>query len=259
MKETDDILEKLLEGRIPAEYANVAVIPQEVLKEMVVRLEWMTLQPKTIVHLGAVTDDAVALLKKRYPNARLIAIDSSASFLEYAKQKIPPMELICTSYKTLPFQNHSIDLVLANLILPWSHDLLLLLQEWRRVLRPKGLLMLTSFGPDTLSECHDFPLAFPHLMDMHTLGDLFVQAGFAHPVLDVDYFTLTYSDQKKLWHELRMTGMVVGNIDAIQLKKINDRYPLSYEVIFGHAFAPDFTPPHNKGEVKIPVSHILRR
>lgn len=257
-----NILKELLEARLPAEYATVAVLQREVLKEVFARMEWMTLKPNTIIDVGCATGDAGAMLKKQYPNAHLIAMDSSFAMLDYAKKSIPHINSFCSSFTTLPLRDHSVDFILANLVMPWCDELPSLIAEWRRILRPNGLLMLTALGPDTLRELHDLPLAFPQLMDMHTVGDLLTQASFSHPVLDVDYFTLTYRELKKLWHELQTTGMIAGNTDSIQLEKSNDHYALSYEIIFAHAFAPDLYARHiadEKGEVHIPLSHILRR
>jgi len=262
MQESKNVLEELLQARIPAEYTLASVLQREVLNEVFSRLDFITLQPHIILDAGCTVGDAAVMLKKRYPNARIIAADASPEMLKYAQQRDTHIEWLCASLTALPLPDHSVDLIMANGVLPWCDELQKLLQEWRRILRPNGLLMLTAWGPDTLRELHDLPLAFPQLMDMHTVGDLLVQAGFADPVLDTDYFTLTYQDQKKLWHELQVTGMIAGNTEVIQLEKIANHYALSYEVIFGHAWGPGANVAHpadQSGEVRIPLSHILRR
>lgn len=260
--QNENILEELLAARTPAEYANAAVLQREVLKEVFARLELVTLQPQRILDVGCVTGDSTAMLKKQYPNAHIIAIDPSTTMLDYAKQHVSQVEWLCASITSYPVADHSIDLILANFTLPWCDELQIVVREWRRILRPDGLLLVTSLGPDTLRELHDLPLAFPHLMDMHTIGDLLTQNGFKDPVLDVDYFTLTYQDLKKCWHELEVTGMIAGNTDHIQLKKTEDFYAVSYEVIFGQAWGADLMASHvvdEKGEVRIPLSHVLRK
>ncbi|HSW69064.1 MAG TPA: methyltransferase domain-containing protein [Gammaproteobacteria bacterium] len=251
-----NVLEELLALRIPAEYEAASVLQREVLNEIFSRLDFMTLIPRTVLDAGCATGNAAIMLKQKYPAAKIIAVDPSSAMLEYARQRDKQIDWLQASLTMLPFENHSIDLIMANLNLPWCDGLQALLAEWRRVLRGDGLLIVTSLGPDTLRELHDLPLAFPHFMDMHTVGDLLTQAGFSSPVLDVDYFTLTYQDPKKLWHELQVTGMITGNTGSIQLKKIEDRYPLTYEIIFAHAWGSVVQP---AGEVRIPVSHILRR
>lgn len=257
-----NVLEELLEARSPADYAEAAVLQREVLKEVLSRLSLITLKPHLIMDVGCATGDSTAMLKKQYPNAHIIAIDSSTAMLDYAKQTISSVEWLCTSFTSLPLSDHSVDFILANLTMPWCDDLKKLFCEWRRILKPNGLLMVTTLGPDTLRELHHLPLAFPHLIDMHDVGDLLTQTGFKDPVLDVDYFTLTYRDPPKLWHELQVTGMIAGEVKPLLLEKKENHYEVSVEVIFGHAFGPDFNANHTadeKGEVRIPVSHILRR
>ncbi len=226
-----NVLDELLQARIPAEYVKAAVLQREVLEGMLARLEGIILQPQIIVDVGCAMDGAPALLKKRYPDADIVAMDSSLA-------------------------DHSVDLVTASLVLPWCDELQPVLQEWRRILRPDGLLMLTSLGPDTLRELHDLPFAFPHFMDMHTVGDLLTQVGFRGPVLDVDYFTLAYEDIKKCWHELQVTGMIAGNVDGVQLEKTEENYAVSYEIIFGHAWGSDLIRADSNGEVRIPISRL---
>lgn len=255
-------LEELLHARIPRDYAEAAVLQREILKEMFARLQLVTLKPQTILDAGCAIGDSTRLLEEQYPTAHIIAMDSSVEMLAYAKQHLPHIETLCAAYASVPVPDHSIDLILANLTLAWCEDLQAVLREWRRILRPNGLLILTAFGPDTLRELHDLPLAFPQLIDMHNVGDLLIQTGFKDPVLDVDYFTLTYRDLKKCWHELQVTGMVAGNVDLLQLEKKENHYKLTMEIVFSLAFAADLPMGYTadeKGEVRIPVSHLLRR
>jgi malonyl-CoA O-methyltransferase len=44
------------------------------------------------------------------------------------------------------------------------------------------------------------------LVDMHDLGDMLVQAGFADPVMDQETLTLTWPDPQALLAELRTWG-----------------------------------------------------
>lgn len=252
-------LKELLSGRTPVtEYAAAAVLQRAVIQDMMARLELIVLQPETILDVGCATGDTTLLLQKLYPSATLIAVDGAQEMLNYAQQQTTQVHYVNAPAESLPLADHSIDLLVANLVLPWCDELNPLMAEWRRVLRPQGLLLLTSFGPDTLRELHQLPLAFPHLMDMHDLGDLLMHAGFLAPVLDVDYFRVNYNDPQKLWHELKVTGMVAGNTENIALSDGK----LSYEVIFAHAWAPERKteyPADESGTVRIPVSNLLRK
>ena len=84
--------------------------------------------------------------------------------------------------------------------------------EFRRVLAPHGLLCFTSLGPDTLRELRsawravDSHTHVNQFIDMHDTGDALVRAGFAAPVLDVERYTLTYLDVRRVAADLKATG-----------------------------------------------------
>ncbi|MEO8402631.1 MAG: methyltransferase domain-containing protein [Gammaproteobacteria bacterium] len=255
---------KLLQARKPVDYAAVSVLAQEVGKQMFADLDFIHLRPKQILELGCNTGELTEALAARYPDAEIIALDPSQAMLDYAKQRqAKNVNWTCSSFETLPVPDHSIDLLIANLLLPWCDDLNTLFREWRRVLRPNGLFMLTSLGPDTLHSLQNTQLVLPNFVDMHDVGDVMIAAGFVDPVLNVDYFTLTYRDQAKLLAELQSTGMIAGDISHIQLEKNAEGvYPLVYEIIFGHAWGPSLDADHvadEFGEIRIPLSHIMRR
>lgn len=260
------MLNDLLKTRTPEEYAAAAVLAREVGETLLTRLDLIALKPQVIVDLGCGVGDVTALLRKRYPDAKIIAIDASNDMLTYAKQQRKiTAEWLCSSMQDLPLLKHSVDLLVANLVLPWCETLNELISSWRHILRPDGLFMFTTLGPDTLRELHQLPLLFPHVIDMHDLGDVLTHTGFKDPVLDVNYYNFTYKDRMQLFYELTATGMIAGNVAELKnslTKNNQDVYPVTYEVIFGHAFGPPIHADHvadAEGVVRIPISHILKR
>jgi malonyl-CoA O-methyltransferase len=173
--------------------------------------------------------------------------------------------IVCAQAEKLPLQDQSMDLIFANLLLPWHADVEQLLWEWRRVLRADGLLMLTALGPDTLQEWEGvFPApSIPQRIDMHDVGDMLVRAGFADPVLDVDYYTLTYNDKEKLIFELYSSEMLIPSVDlSAQIPPDERSWSVTYEIIYAHAFAPqphDASSLRQDGLVKIPLSHLRKK
>jgi malonyl-CoA O-methyltransferase len=172
-------------------------------------------------------------------------------------------DLICSDFARLPFKANSFDLVWSNLALHWHPQPDRVFLEWRRILRADGLLMFSCFGPDTLkqlraafekidaSNCQTRVLPF---VDLHDFGDMLVSAGFSTPVMDMETITVTYESVTRLIHDVRALG---GNPLANRLRglqgrnswqKFNDalealradngKIPLTYEVIYGHAFRP---------------------
>ncbi len=132
--------------------------------------------------------------------------------------------------------------------------------EFRRILAPRGFLSFTSLGPDTLKELRaawrqvDSRSHVHHFIDMHDLGDALVRAGFAAPVLDVERYTLTYTEVRRLAADLKAVGAHNAAADrprgltgrgkfaalqsAYEAYRHDGRLPATYEVVFGQAWAP---------------------
>jgi malonyl-CoA O-methyltransferase len=173
----------------------------------------------------------------------------------------------------------SVDLILSNFLLPWI-DPDAVFSEFRRVLAPRGLLSFTSLGPDTLRELRsawaqvDSSSRVHPFIDMHDLGDALVRAGFAAPVLDVERYTLTYTDVSRLAADLRAVGARNAASDrpkgltgprkfaamqsAYEIHRRDGRLPATYEVVFGQAWAPA-APQRIRGEDRIALSDMQRQ
>lgn len=207
-----------------SEYLAAAALAKEVEVQMLERLEVVALRPKQIVIMGFGTESTETLLQARYPDAAMIRIDFTEQMLEEG------WSLLATN--ELPILEKSVDLIISNLFLPWCAYQDKVFLEWRRLLRPEGLLMFTSLGPDTLSEWQDQTMLIPNRHDMHNIGDGLVRAGFLDPVLDVEQFLFRYQDEKKLQHELKATGMLKDAANDIVSKEI------TYEVVYAHTWGP---------------------
>jgi malonyl-CoA O-methyltransferase len=108
---------------------------------------------------------------------------------------------------------------------------------------------------------------------MHDIGDALVRARFADPVMDADRLTLTYDDVQGLMRDLKTLGArnatdarpralagrarLAALADAYEIHRRDGRLPASYEVLYGHAWAPEPAVSRQAGgEVAIPVSAI---
>lgn len=239
--------------RSPIEYKEAAALALEAGEEMLSRLEWMTIKPRVILDIGCGPGALVEALNTRFPEASVYAIDNSEEMLAFAKIDEKSAAYICADAARLPLASQSVDLIVVNMLVPWHKEPAALLHEWRRLLRANGLLMFTALGPDSLKE---IPTIFQR-HDMHDLGDLMVQEGFSDPVLDINYYTLSYQDKQKLCRELEASGMV----DAANESLINE-LDIQFEVVFAHAFTPaetDEISPSSDGVVRIPLAHLRRR
>jgi malonyl-CoA O-methyltransferase len=247
---------------------DAAAVLQTLVRDLLLqRLELTDLSPRLVVDAGAGTGHAGRALKRRYPGAQVLAVDSSFGMLHAARRQqswLRPFARLCADAERLPLRDGCADLIVSNFMLQWS-DLELALAEFRRVLAPRGFLTFTTLGPDTLRELRaawaraggdhaDYHTRVSHFLDMHDIGDALVRAGFAAPVLDVERYTLTYANVRNLAADLKAVGArnaTIGRLkgltgprkfaamqSAYEAFRIDGRLPATYEVVFGQAWGP---------------------
>lgn len=268
-------------ARAATGYDDRAVLQREIGDRLLERLDYVRLVPERVLDLGCGTGYTVAALHRRYRRAQIVALDFALPMLAQARRRgswLRRPQCLCADAESLPLADGALDLIVSNATLQWCNDLQQTFSECLRVLRPGGLFMFTTFGPDTLKELraawsavdghsHVSPFA-----DMHDLGDALVQARFADPVMDTERLTLTYSRLADLMADIK--GIGAGNAtrqrprgltgprrlaaleQAYEVNRDQGRLPASYEVVYGHAWVPDQKP--IAGGVAVPVSAIRR-
>ena len=261
-------------------YDAAAVLQREIADRLLERLDYVRLDPRRVLDLGTGTGYAIPALHQRYRRARVIALDFAQAMLLAARRRGTwrrrPL-CLCGDAERLPLADGAADLILSNSTLQWCNDCDAVFAECLRVLSPGGLLMFTTFGPDTLKELraawsgvdgytHVSP--FP---DMHDLGDALVRARFADPVMDTERITVTYSRLPDLLADLKGIGAhnatgqrprgltgprrLAAVTAAYERERQPDgRLPATYEVVYGHAWAPLQKPV--AGGIGIPLSTI---
>ena len=267
-----------------ATYDAAAVLQAEVRGRLHARLDYVRLDPDVVLDLGAGTGQGARALKRRYSGARVVAIDLAPGMLAAARRRrswLRGFDLACADAASLPLKSGSLDVVVSNLMLQWCDAPDRVFAEIARTLRPGGLLTFTTFGPDTLRELRSAWAAvdgYSHVnrfIDMHDLGDALVRAGLVEPVMDVEYFTLTYDATLGLMHDLKAIGAhnvtrgrapgLTGKrrLQAMQaayeLQRQNGKLPATYEVVYGQAWAPVAGRARARGEVAVPIESLRRR
>jgi malonyl-CoA O-methyltransferase len=244
-------------------YEQHDALQREVQSLLLERLDFYLEAPERVIDVGAGTGRGTSLLRKRYPKAQVIAIDMALPMLRAAKKNISwlkPFQRVCAEATSLPMPDHSVDVLHSNLCFQWIDDLPALFGECVRVLKPGGLLVFSTFGPDTLKELRaawadaDQQPHVSRFLDMHDLGDAMISAGLRDPVLDVDRYTLTYSEPRMLLKELQ--GLGATNADrererhllgkqhyqrmlaAYETMRVDGRIPATWEVVTAHAWGP---------------------
>ncbi len=277
-------------GRAAADYDKIASLQAETGRRLVERLDFIRIQPDTIIDLGSGTGKMGHALRQRYGHACTVSLDIAEPMLQQIpdrRRMRPPFRrnrafATCGDIEALPFADQSCDLLISNLALQWCQNLDLAFTECLRVLRPKGLFLFTTCGPDTLRELRTAWRAVdtsPHInvfMDMHDIGDGLLRAGFLDPVMDREDMTLTYRDMKHMMHEIKQLGASNTNIGRNKgltgkghFRKLHAAYeqfrmrdgllPLNYEIVYGHCWKGEHPPARDiQGETRVPLTALRR-
>jgi len=256
------------------------VLQKEVCSRLLEKLEYIKLSPRLILDAGVGTGEAVAPLMRRYKKSRLVVLDLSERMLAKATchgSLLRKPELVCADIEHLPFCEDSFELIFSSLTLQWCNDLQATMADILRVLKPGGLLMFSTFGPDTLKELRscwsqiDDAVHVNEFTDMHDVGDGLLQAGFADPVMEAETITVNYESIDKLMADLRgiganataeggRAGLTAPSVltklrQAYEIYRVDKLLPASYEVVYGHAWKPAASQPE-KHELRVNITEL---
>lgn len=262
-------------------YQQFAVLQAEVCHRLLEKLEIVKISPQVILDAGTGTGSAIPALFARYKKAQVVTFDLSEKMLCKAAQHgslLRSPQAVCGDIEQLPFADNSFDLVFSSLSMQWCNDLNAAFVEAKRVLKPGGLYVFTTFGPDTLKELRhswsqvDQANHVNQFVDMHDIGDALLHDGFAEPVMEAEILTVTYGSVEGLMHDLKAIGANVtaavqqievdtdspvrkglgGKLVLQTVRQSYEKYrqdgllPATYEVIYGHAWKPTLEKSKNK-------------
>lgn len=279
-------------GRAALTCSEASVLAREVETRMSERLEYVKLLPRRILDAGCGLGEGSRLLHRRYPGAAIIGVDLALAMAREARSRRPLLARarsrifgaashhVCADMSRLPLARSSVGLVWSNLAIAWAASPAAVFSEFHRVIKIGGLLMFSTYGPDTLSELRqafarvDEATHVHQFADMHDLGDMLAGAGFAEPVMDMERITVTFSDVAALARDLRMSGQSNVATDRprglmarrtwkamerhYEAARRDGRLPATFEIVFGHAWkpAPRLT---NDGRMVVNTQSIGRR
>ena len=255
-------------ARAATGYDAVAVLQREVANRMLERLDYVKIEPARVLDLGCGTGVSLAALGERYPTAQVLCADLSEAMLRVGHtqqsrlRKLLPflpdtrVPRLVANTLALPLKPAVLGMIWSNLLLHWLDDPLPALREMHRTLEVGGLLMFSTFGPDTLKELRasfaDGGVHTQRFTDMHDYGDMLLECGFADLVMDSETLTLTYAKLDDLFRDLRQSGAacamharrrgLTGRSswsamrDAYEKRFKDGRLPATFEVVYGHAW-----------------------
>jgi malonyl-CoA O-methyltransferase len=239
---------------------------REVARRMAERLAIIRMQPAQLIDWWSWLGAGAELLTAAYPDAKRIVVEPTPALRARseaaarqpwwsARRWTAPAAVVIGEGDDLPAGTQ---LVWANMMLHAVVDPPALFARWERALAVDGFVMFSCLGPGTLRELRGlyqrlgWPAPTPNFIDMHDLGDMLVQAGFADPVMDQETITLQWPDAQSLLDELRSLGGNAAPSRASGLRTPrwhrrllreleslagpDGRPSLAFEVAYGHAF-----------------------
>jgi malonyl-CoA O-methyltransferase len=241
----------------------------EAARRMAERLAVIRLQPQRIVEWSGFLGASDALLAAAYPAAQRIVVEPLRSIAERTRQAHRGVDVIAAD----DLAPAAAQLVWSNMLLHASRNPPALIARWQRALAADGFVMFSCLGPGTLLELRELYRragwgdAMSEFVDMHDLGDMLVQAGFADPVMDQETLTLTWATPQALLAELRSLGINASpdrspglrtprwraRLESA-LESLADetgRLRLHFELAYGHAFKGT---PRARGDAPTTVS-----
>jgi malonyl-CoA O-methyltransferase len=233
-------------------------------QRMAERLDWIKLDVSRVLQWQALHGAGHAALKGRYPAAQHSWVEEAGQGPAQALLKrpwwqrwaAPEAELLAPS----DVPPGAAQLVWANQVIHTAPNPRALLAQWHAALAVDGFVMFSGLGPDSFKELRALyasqgwgPVT-PQWVDLHDIGDMLIEAGFAEPVMDQERISLTWGDAEALWRDLALIG---GNLHADRfaglrtprwrrrwLEAVNrlagadGRIVMTLEFVCGHAIKP---------------------
>ena len=294
-------------SRASSSYTDAAKLQHEIEARLLETLDYYAegraadaQAPAVVVDLGCGPGSAARAMQARWPKARVLALDLALPMLQSQADAggglarrlarllpgagAPTPARVCADARAVPLADHTVDLLFSNLCLQWVEDLPAVFAGFRRALRPGGMLVVSTFGPDTLFELRSaFAAAdaVPHVSPFASIaqfGDALIAAGFRNPVLDRDELVTHYDDLPALMRELRAIGATnalrarrhtltgkarfAAASAAYDAFRTDARLPATWEVITALAWAPEHGVPIREGGEEVarfPASGIAVR
>jgi malonyl-CoA O-methyltransferase len=153
--------------------------------------------PGLAVDVGCGNGHGLALIGERWPEARLIGLDFALPMLQ---QLTAPERRcrVCADAQAIPLADAASDLFWSNLTLQWC-DPARFFAEAARLLRPGGLLAVSTLGPGTFAELR---LAFAGV------------DGYRH--------TIGFRDETELAAAIAAAGLTLLNLQRLNVTRYHE-------------------------------------
>lgn len=210
---------------------------------------------------------ALALAARALPGGRVVGTDLSAGMLAVAHAKAAALELEHVTFlpadaAALPFPEAAFDTVACASGIFFVPDMVAALREWRRVVRPGGVVVISSFGAGLLGELpgrwrerlgtHGVTPGVPPTGRLPTPGaarDLLISAGLEDVAVTLTDVPYVLSDVDQRWAD------IVAGLEGQPLANLTPDARAQLEVEHRADLAPLFA----SGPLTVPLPVIVAR
>jgi malonyl-CoA O-methyltransferase len=197
-------------ARASATYDGVAILQRRVGGEL---MRWAPDLDagSVILDLGAGTGFFSSRLLDRYPRSNVFALDIAEPML---RQCVPchGLHRVLGDAENLPFASGTVDLIFSNMCIQWCRSPDRLFSELKRILKPQGEVIFSTFGTETLKELREawaISDRYDHVIDFLPLSVLEAcvdSAGFIWSDRLARIERNAYPDVLALMRELKLLG-----------------------------------------------------
>lgn len=247
-------------SRAASSYDEWAVLQRKVGNRLLEFPTFDSYANRTILDLGAGTGYCSRRLNNR--NVCVIDLDITPAMLLKARSWDDQETFyVCGDAESLPLQDRCADLVFSNLMIQWCRDLERLFKEVHRVLKPGGIFLFSTFGPETLCELRDawkrvdFDTHVNEFFRCSAIRDALSRSGLENPILEREMTRVVYKDVMELMRALKGIGAhnvnsgrsrgltakrkVARMIAAYRTINATQSISATFELIFGRCGRPD--------------------
>jgi len=240
-------------GTAASTYDQHAALQRDVAQTLCSKLS-STVAPADVLDLGCGTGYCVSQLKARFGAANVYALDLAEPMVERTRAAVPGANVLCGDIASLPLASQSVDVICSSLALQWSASPNVVFDEARRVLRPEGVALFSTFGPKSLCELREaWAKVDPHThVNRFTPADELLNAAFAVGLkarCETQLLTRWYGDLRELARELKGIGAhnmnearpkgLTGRASFAQVEKVfaanrvpGRGVPVTYEILY---------------------------
>jgi len=210
----------------------------------------------TILDIGCGTGFLTGELLALSGHQQMIALDLALPMLQATRKKYNAMSdllYLCADAELLPLANNSVNQVFSNVALQWCQNLSIVLNEIKRVLKPNGSLVFSTFGCQTLQELKQAWASvdnFSHVNEFYNAKQIrkyLNTTGYQEIVITENTYTSHYNSVMALMRELKgigahnvmagrnhnMTGKskMQAMINYYETLQVNNKIPATFEII----------------------------